>query len=235
MALSAGPGGGEPPPEAVADDPAGPRPDAVDDDTELVLPCGRTLHQVWADAREGRTDAHTEACPSCQEALAEFAVLQRTTDRLRSEEVDVPAGLGRAVMGRVRTELRLGRLIPLGRPEEHACVAESAVATVLRAAADRVRGTRARGCRVTPLRDATGAAVPGPVSVQVEISVAYGVDIPEAAAAVRTRVVRAARDSVGIDVGSVHVTAVDLWDDASDADAPARGAPQPSGAKGVPR
>ncbi|QFR95131.1 hypothetical protein [Streptomyces tsukubensis] len=96
-------------------------PDGEPDDS---LPCGRRLEEVWAAYDSGHVadDPHLSACRHCVAALAELRGLEALVGHARqAEDARSPqdtAGLTARVMDVVRLELRPGRTLPLGLPDE---------------------------------------------------------------------------------------------------------------------
>ncbi|MEV7091048.1 hypothetical protein AB0O07_35185 [Streptomyces sp. NPDC093085] len=202
---------------------------------EETLPCGRRLLDVWEawDAGEAAADPHLAHCPHCSAALADLAALDDTVRRARAEEPDATDGaaeLTGRVMDIVRLELRPGRTLPLGAPEEDDWIVEAAAARAFRAAAETVPGVRAGSCRITPVEPPGGGggtggggtgsggtgriAGRGPVEVRLEVAAGLVLPLWELAERVRARVAEAARDAIGIDVARVDVRVVDLLDEA---------------------
>ncbi|MFI6350889.1 nucleopolyhedrovirus P10 family protein [Streptomyces sp. NPDC050560] len=138
----------------------------------------------------------------------------------------------------VRGRLGLGRLLPLGGPEDGAWLAESAAAAALRHAARTVAGAALGTLRIGPAEDGPGAAAapgavppppsalpPGPLRVTADLSVREGEPIPPVAGRLRTALAAAAADRLGL-----RVTAVDLR--VTGFHPPGAGTPGPDGADG---
>ncbi|MFD7663976.1 hypothetical protein [Streptomyces sp. NPDC059788] len=202
---------------------------ALGEHDDPTLPCGRALSSVWEGHEPGpadpdtagrpdgpagpgagaSADPHVAGCPYCQEALAGLGVLDTYVRQARrtagGDEDDRSAERFTArVMDLVRTELRPGRTLPLGGPEDDAWITEAAAAKSFRAAAETLPGVQAGSCRVTLL------APQGPMKVALELAAGYDWPLPALADRVRERVRAAARDGVGLTVGEVDVTVVDL-------------------------
>ncbi|MER7730324.1 Asp23/Gls24 family envelope stress response protein [Streptomyces erythrochromogenes] len=190
-----------------------------------LLACGRDLAAVWEQAEragepgQGRTDPHALTCPHCRDAAADL-------ERLRAAALAPPAtgdagpgadgpadtsALVRRVMDVVRLELRPGRTLPLGGADEDIWVYESVAARTLRAAAEEVPGVRAGSCRIAP-SGGRGEHPRGPVTVQLEVTVAYGHELRATCEAVRRDTGRAADERLGLAVSSLDVTVTDLHD-----------------------
>ncbi|MEU0695912.1 hypothetical protein ABZ349_18235 [Streptomyces niveus] len=230
MALNAhpdrpGPGdgvgdGGESAENEAVDNGAGEN-EAAESGAEL-LSCGRELSAVWdawddrdsAGGSSGVADPHLVECPYCSAALADLAALGEAVDRTRAAERPGPAevsDLTARVMDIVRLELRPGRSLPLGEPDEDLWIVEAAAARAFRGAAESVPGVRAGSCRIGPRER-------GPVRVRLEVAAALHLSLPDLAEEIRARVAAAARDTIGIEVESIDVLVVDLFDGDGDGD-----------------
>ncbi|MET3985726.1 Asp23/Gls24 family envelope stress response protein [Streptomyces sp. PvR034] len=190
-----------------------------------LLPCGRDLADLWEEPRPGADRAHPPACPHCAAALDDLA---RLRDAVRADGSDGSdgsegsdgsggglggaadldgAGLVERIMGVVRLELRPGRTLPLGGPEEDGWIFEAVAAKVLRAAADGVPGARSGSCRIRP------EEARGPVDVEIEVTVGMTRGAREVAELVRARVRGAAEAALGLEVAAVHVRVADLHEE----------------------
>ncbi|WP_371791598.1 Asp23/Gls24 family envelope stress response protein [Streptomyces sp. NBC_01471] len=211
MAVTANPG----PPEGAADG------EGADDERLL---CGRLLSEVWEQWDTGAADAHTASCAYCAAALGDLELLGAAVQQARDTEGGEPATgadtftLIERVMDVVRLELRPGRTLPLGEPDEDAWIVEAAAARTFRAAAELVPGVQVGSCRIAPLDRAgpparpVGAAPRGPVRVRVEASVALTWNLQEAADEIRERIAEAADSALGMEVASVDVSITDVTD-----------------------
>lgn len=201
-------------PNARPSDPPGndgPRGDPAVDDAappvaDEVLPCGRRLSQVWEQALDATSaaDPHTRSCPDCREAVEGLATLNAATRALRAKDPPGLQALTDRVMSVVRSEIRLGRLLPLADPDLDLRIAESAAAKVLRRAADTVPGARAATCRLVPEGGGTG--------VQVAMTLAVTLDrpLPDRVRKVRRSVIHAAGQTLGLAVTAVDIIVVDV-------------------------
>jgi hypothetical protein len=202
-------------------------------DDDPTLPCGRTLSSVWehsegaaeAGERGVPSDPHIAGCPHCQEALAGLGVLHQYVSETRQADAADRAGeaadrtaerLTARVMDLVRTELRPGRTLPLGEPEDDAWITEAAAAKAFRAAAESLPDVHAGSCRVTL------TAPGGPMKVALELAAGLTWQVPELAAHVRRMVHTTATDDVGMAVEEIDVVVVDVLD-AADGEATEEG------------
>jgi uncharacterized alkaline shock family protein YloU len=206
---------------------ANPGPNPEPAEGREVLPCGRTLQQVWDAWDEDRVmgDPHYAACPHCTTALHGLRMLDDFVRSARTEDetqrrVDGHAagdrdteGVTARVMDIVRRELRPGRSLPLADPDgpdppeaaaEDAWIVEAAAARAFRSALERLPGVRAGSCRIVPEQDRPG------VHVRVQVAADLSRSIPALADEVRGRIRVAARDAVGLLVTSVDVAVVDV-------------------------
>jgi len=106
--------------------------------------------------------------------------------------------------------------LPLTLAEPEGWITETAAARLLRRAAEALPGVAAGSCRIVPL---SGARVPRggrlprePLRVRLEIAVHPDLALREASSAVRSRVLRAADDHLGLDLAEVDIAVVDVLD-----------------------
>ncbi|MEB8337569.1 Asp23/Gls24 family envelope stress response protein [Streptomyces endophyticus] len=196
-------------------DPPNTHSEGADDEQ---LPCGRLLSQVWSAWEEQADDPHLHACPHCRSAVEDLTQLESAVRDLRGEPLDDTvhgdtAALTRRVMDVVRLELRPGRPLPLGEPDEDLWVMEAVAARTLRAAAETVPGVRAGSCRLRPL---PGQGAPDRVEVGLEVHAPFDASLPDLAEDVRTRVWHAADRDLGMPVGAVDIRVTDLIDSTTD-------------------
>ncbi|MFI1412285.1 Asp23/Gls24 family envelope stress response protein [Streptomyces sp. NPDC020707] len=205
-------------------DPPNASDDGVDDER---LPCGRLLSRVWDDWEQQSDDPHRQSCPHCRNAVLGLEDLEVAVRDLRDETADSYASeatsLTRRVMEVVRLELRPGRPVPLGEPDEDLWIMEAVAARALRAAAETVSGVRAGSCRFLPHptpesseSSTTSDAFEGPFVVRLAIHAPAGVPLPELAEEVRGRVREAADRELGVAVAAIDVHVTDLIHSADD-------------------
>ncbi|GGV31319.1 hypothetical protein [Streptomyces spectabilis] len=220
-----GPGAGDETPI-----PSGGTPDGTAPEEERLL-CGRRLIEVWEAGEAGEPDPHVADCPYCLPALDGFYELQdvvrRARDAQRSAWPSDASALSARIMDVVRLELRPGRTLPLGEPDEDAWIVEAAAARTFRAAAETLPGVRAGSCRVAPA--GPGGSTRAPVGVRIEIQAAPFWDLPEVADRVRRRITDAAADDLGLRVAAVDVVITDLLDGPPSADGPRGGTDRSGG------
>ncbi|MGY0021622.1 Asp23/Gls24 family envelope stress response protein [Streptomyces sp. cg35] len=184
----------------------------ADDDEEL--PCGRLLSEVWTAWEEQADDPHLDTCLHCQEAVRDLDRLEVAVRGLREESPDTSgwdaSSLTRRVMDVVRLELRPGRPLPLGEPDENLWIMEAVAARTLRAAAETVPGVKAGSCRIRPASG--GGAATGPAEVRLEIHAPSDAALLDLAEDVRTRVRDAGDRDLGLDITAVDITVTGLID-----------------------
>ncbi|WP_329215999.1 nucleopolyhedrovirus P10 family protein [Streptomyces sp. NBC_01485] len=140
----------------------------------------------------------------------------------------------------VRHQLGLGRLLPLGGPRDGAWITEEAAEAALRRAVRGVGGVRLGALRLGPA-DPEGAyepvvpappsaPAPGPLRVTAECAAATSEPLPTAAARLRSALVTAATERLGLVVTEVDVRVTDLLDEDPPAPRPEQpAAPLPGG------
>ncbi|MEU6704208.1 hypothetical protein [Streptomyces wuyuanensis] len=124
--------------------------------------------------------------------------------------------------GAVRARLGLGRLLPLGTAQDGAWLAERAAEPVLRRAAEEVPGVvpgRIRtgladpGSSGTPAVPPPPAALPpGPLRIEAEFASATAAPLPELAERLRTALLTAAGEHLGLPVTVVDLRVTALLD-----------------------
>ncbi|MFH9293052.1 hypothetical protein [Streptomyces sp. NPDC017520] len=156
----------------------------------------------------------------------------------------------------VRQRLGLGRLLPLGGPEDGAWIAETAAAAVLRGATARP-GTVLGKLRIGPTEAAVEAAAAGggreasrgpadpapppappnalpsvPLRIEAEFSTTPDRPLPDTAAALRAALLTAAAARLGLEIAEVDLTVTALLEDGATDQVTAGGtAPPAPGAK----
>lgn len=194
------------------------------------LGCGRRVDDLWG--RVGREpDAHEADCPYCQSARQDLSGLASATTALTETDgaddllVSRPGALA-AIMAIVRTEVRRGRTLPLLTPSPaepgQLTISEQAVASIVRDACDLFPDLEGRRCRVSvadeqtspPSAPSAPATTPGPNALLVELSVtvAHEVSVPQLARELRSAVGEVVRRRVGVPVSSMTIHVEDLHD-----------------------
>lgn len=123
----------------------------------------------------------------------------------------------------VRQRLGIGRLLPLGGPGDGSWIAERAAAAVLRAAAadcDAVLGqlrlTPADGSAApaAPVPTPPGALPPGPLRIEAEFAATARRPLPASADALRSALLAAASERLGLVVAGADLRVTELLDTA---------------------
>jgi hypothetical protein len=168
-----------------------------------LLPCGRSVEDVWDDLEAGRVTDHALTCPHCITARAGLDELTEATRALIDDPAEPPAGFLDKIMGAVRADLSLARTIPLSAQVD---ISQYALAAVLRYAVDGVDGIRARQCRIEVSPD-------NALSVRVWMSVAlrFGSGQVTALDEARRRVAAALPERIGLELEALDFEVVDVW------------------------
>lgn len=191
------------------------------------LPCGRDSLEVWDDAAADRLGVHDSTCPYCQAVAAESHRQATAVMAWRSQLADPPAALVERVMATVRAELRRRTALALPAGHGPASLDGAAASSALRFAADQVPAARVRSCRIRPKAPASREA-PSPLDesrndrtvVDIEVTmvvpaadpVAATGSLPEVGASVRKVMSAVATELLGLAVGHLDITIVDLID-----------------------
>ncbi|MET7639513.1 hypothetical protein [Streptomyces sp. NPDC005438] len=194
-------------------------PEETPTDTAERLACGRDLEQLWRDWENGTLDDHSRECPHCSSALdglrqlGEVVRQARWEENHRSDQQPRDTGqLTQRVMEAVRLELRPGRTLPLGAPDEDSWMVEAAAAKVFRAAADALPGVSAGSCRIREAEGAGGRRSRGPVRVRMEVAVTLERSVRDTAGLVRQCVLDVAERELGMAVRAVDVAVTEVLD-----------------------
>ncbi|MGW2939563.1 hypothetical protein ACWDA7_49610 [Streptomyces sp. NPDC001156] len=118
----------------------------------------------------------------------------------------------------VRHQLYLGRLLPLGGPDDGTWITEQAAARALGRAAAEIPGVRLESLRIgaAPLepvsepavRPPAGALPPGPLRIEAAFTASLGQPLPETADQLRSALLNAATERLGLATvtADLHVT-----------------------------
>jgi hypothetical protein len=177
-------------------------------ETGHLLPCGRSVEDVWDEMEAGRVTAHALDCPHCTTARASLDELTEATRALIDDPAEPPAGFLDKIMTAVRADLILGQTVPLPSPTAQLDISTYALAAVLRYAVDGVDGIRAHECRIEVSPD-------NPQAVRVWMSVAlrFGSGQVGALEEARLRVAAALPDRIGLELETLDFDVVDVWVD----------------------
>jgi hypothetical protein len=199
---------------------------AMIENSSRFLPCGRDATEVWDDAAVDRLDAHELTCRFCQAVAEESHRLSGVVSAWRSQPVAPPSTLVERVMVLVRSQLRSRS--PLALPAIHgpATLDSAAAAAALRLAADYVPAARVRSCRIHPRpslpenRDRIADGQLARTLVDVETTLVVVLEQPTAAnrpfdalaESVRQVMLAVATELLGLAIGQIDITIVDVID-----------------------
>ncbi|MFI6280609.1 nucleopolyhedrovirus P10 family protein [Streptomyces sp. NPDC050988] len=124
----------------------------------------------------------------------------------------------------VREQLGLGRLLPLGGPQDGAWITEAAVTAVLRRAARDVPGVRLTAVRLSladpdsapepAVPPPPSALPPGPLRITADFAATPAEPLPATASRLRTALTAAATDRLGLRVTEVDLRVTGLLEEA---------------------
>jgi hypothetical protein len=120
----------------------------------------------------------------------------------------------------VRSQLGLGRLLPLGGPADGTWITEQAAVQTLERAAKEVPGVRLESVRIGPaplepvaepaVRPPAGALPPGPLRIEAAFSASLGQPLPETADQLRSTLLDAAARRLGLATVTADLRVTDL-------------------------
>lgn len=175
---------------------------------------GHTIEELSAylDAERTPTNFSIESSPGCQIALAALDRLPELTGHIleaqAAAEVAPPDSWVRSIMDRIALEARAGREIPIRHtaPTAHLTMTEGAVRGLIRAAGDGIPEIIVGRCQLDGDVTVAGA----PITVTVDISVAWGHSIPLAAEHAREAIRRELSKHTELVIAAVHITVQDV-------------------------
>ncbi|MGW0610216.1 hypothetical protein [Streptomyces sp. NPDC002788] len=120
----------------------------------------------------------------------------------------------------VRHQLDLGRLLPLGGPEDGAWITEQAAVRALRRAAAGFPGVRLESVRIgaapqepvsePSVRPPAGALPPGPLRMEAALTASLGQPLPDITEQLRSTLLDAATEGLGLAVVTADLRVTDL-------------------------
>lgn len=175
---------------------------------------GHTIEDLSAylDAGSTRTNFSIESSPGCQIALTALRrlreLIERDLETLATAEPPPPDGWVQSIMDRIALEARAGRDIPLSHPSTTARLAlsEGAVRGLIRAAGDRIPEVIVGRCVLDGEVTVPGQAI----TITVDISVAWGENIPQAADRARNAIRRALLKHTELTISAINITVQDV-------------------------
>ncbi|MEV6413636.1 hypothetical protein [Kribbella sp. NPDC051718] len=177
-------------------------------ETGHLLPCGRSVEEVWDEMEAGRASAHSLDCPHCTTARASLDELSEATRALIDDPAEPSAGFLDKIMTAVRADLSLGQTIPLPTPTAQVDISTSALAAVLRYVVDGVDGIRAHQCKIE-----MPPASPESVRVWMSVALRFGSGQVAALDEARLRVAAALPERIGLALETLDFEVVDVWTD----------------------
>jgi hypothetical protein len=125
-----------------------------------------------------------------------------------------------ALMQSVSGRLGLGRLLPLGGPDDGTWITEQAAVRALCRKAAGVPGVRLESMRIGPVphepvlepavRPPAGALPPGPLRIEAAFTGSVTLPVPQAAEQLRTTLLKAADEELGLSTVTVDLRVTDL-------------------------
>lgn len=175
---------------------------------------GHTIEELSAylDAERTPTNFSIESSAGCQIALTALGRLRELTQHAletqAADEPTPPEGWVQSIMDRIALEARAGRDIPISHPSTTArlAISEGAVRGLIRAAGDSIPEVIVGRCVLDGDVTATGE----PVTIMVDISVAWGANLPEAADRARQAIHRQLLKHTELSISAIHITVQDV-------------------------
>lgn len=175
---------------------------------------GHTIEELSAylDAERIPTNFSIESSPGCQIALTALGHLRDLTRyELEMQAADEPAppeGWVQSIMEQIALEARAGRDIPISHPSATARLAlsEGAVRGLIRSAGDSIPEVIVGRCVLDGDITVTGE----PITVLVDISVAWGANLPDAADRARRAIHRQLLKHTELSISAIHITVQDV-------------------------
>jgi hypothetical protein len=178
------------------------------------LACGRDAALVWDRAEAWLApDEHERGCPHCGAAFADAEGLRSVVHRMAAEPVEPPPSVMDRVMTAVRSEFHAYDVLTLASPHGPARLSRPAAAAVLRHAADRMSGLRARSCRIEQSQQDAEDGESLAADVTITVVARFGVDLASVTARVRQLVIAAGEQVLGVPVRRVDIDVVDVLED----------------------
>lgn len=175
---------------------------------------GHTLEELsdYLDAGRAPADPSIDRSPGCRLALDALERLRTLTPELlaadTAAEPEPDEGWVEKILAGIALDARAGRRIPIPAPTTHADlgITEGAVRGLIRAAESAVPGVLVGRCRLDGDVTEPGA----PVRVRVEVSVPYGVPIPDLVERLRAEIASRLVAHTDLDVTGIDITVHDI-------------------------
>lgn len=189
--------------------------------TDNQLGCDRDIDEIWEHADDPPTE-HESRCRHCQAARRSLTDLNEATRHLKNRDIADPTlGVSQQVLDKIisvaRAEVRRGSNIPMVRTENQAqaalTVSRQAITAVVWHASDQLLPTiESRRCFVRSIDAEGDPGTPVNITLDVDVSVTFGVSIPQEIAEFRARLMVAVDETIGINVSRIDVLVKDVHD-----------------------
>lgn len=175
---------------------------------------GHTIEELSAylDAERTPTNFSIESSPGCQIALNALSRLRELTERdLETQAAAEPAppdGWVQSIMDRIALEAQAGRDIPISHPlpTAHLAMSEGVVRGLIRAAGDSIPEIIVGRC----VLDGDVTTAGQPITITVDISVAWGENLLQAAERARNVIHRQLLKHTELNISAIHITVQDV-------------------------
>lgn len=189
--------------------------------TDNQLGCDRDIDEVWEHADDPPTE-HESHCLHCQAARRSLTDLNEATRHLKNRDIadhtlGVPQQFLAKAISVARAEVRRGSNIPMVRTESQAqatlTVSRQAIAAVVWHASDQLLPTiETRRCFVRSIDAEGDPGTPVNITLEVDVSVTFGVSIPQEIAKLRARLMVAVQEEIGVRASRIDVFVGDVHD-----------------------
>jgi len=188
----------------------------------VALECGKTVDELSDYLAAGRLpyDPDIETCPECLnalDALERVGTLSRSLlEREARELPPPPANWFDRIMDVVRSEMRVGRSLPVQHPDPRVqiTITEGAVRALVRSVGDEIDGLYIGRVDIDGDAEVTGA----PVEVNITGTIRWDQSVLDATALLRSAVYEALAQHTDLNVVAVNVTIEDVHDFANGED-----------------
>jgi len=180
----------------------------------VVLDCGKTVDELSDYLAAGRQpyDPEIETCPECLnalDALERVGMLSRSLlEREARELPPPPANWFDRIMDVVRSEMRVGRSLPVQHPDPRVqiTITEGAVRSLVRSVGDGIDGLYVGRVDI----DGDAEEVGAPVQVNITGTIGWDRSVLEASTQLRAAVYDALAQHTDLNVVGVNITIEDV-------------------------
>lgn len=188
----------------------------------VALECGKTVDELSDYLAAGRLpyDPDIETCPECLnalDALERVGMLSRSLlEREARELPPPPANWFDRIMDVFRSEMRVGRSLPVQHPDPRVqiTITEGAVRALVRSVGDEIDGLYIGRVDIDGDAEVPGA----PVEVNIAGTIGWEQSVLDATALLRSAVYEALAQHTDLNVVAVNVTIEDVHDFANGED-----------------